>query len=198
MRTDYLRALIIPFALAGGYVLVQGCGNDGPTGPEGMPVSGAADMHCNGMSQETDQASCQARPPDAAPNAPDAAEESDYGETLFNQTGDDDDCKYHYSWKSTPIYKNFDIHFTLTLTNLKDGTPATGAAPEIEAFLSETHGAPPTDPHSKETGPGVYDIGPIQFDQPGKWTVRFHVFGSCLDLVETSPHGHAAFFVNVL
>jgi hypothetical protein len=202
MRLVQLRALIIPFALAGGYLFVEGCGSDKPSGPAGGPVTGATDQHCiapdgGQISQETDPAACQERPPDAAPSAPDASEESDYGETLNNQAGNDDDCKYHYDWTATPIYKNYDVHFTLTLSDLRRGSPAMGAAPYIEAFLNDTHGAPPTDPKSTETAPGVYDIGPIQFDAPGKWTVRFHVYGSCLDLVEESPHGHAAFFVNV-
>ena len=39
--------------------------------------------------------------------------------------------------------------------------------------------------------------GPIQFDMPGRWLIRFHVYHTCLDLVNTSPHGHAAFFLNV-
>jgi hypothetical protein len=40
-------------------------------------------------------------------------------------------------------------------------------------------------------------VGPIVFDQPGKWVVRFHFFENCDDLVEDSPHGHAAFYVQV-
>jgi hypothetical protein len=204
MRSDLLRVAILPFALAGGYLLVQGCGNDKPTGPAGGAVTGADDTHCVApdgglIAQSTDQAACQERPPDAAPGAPDAAEQTggDFGETLYNQSGNDDDCKYHYAWTATPIYESYDIHFTLTLTNLKDGTPAPGAKPYIEATINDLHSAPPTDPRSNETSPGVYDIGPIQFDVPGKWLVRFHVFGTCLDYAENSPHGHAAFFVNV-
>jgi hypothetical protein len=48
-----------------------------------------------------------------------------------------------------------------------------------------------------ETQPGVYTIGPHILDQSGKWYVRFHLFGSCEDTEETSPHGHGAFWVNV-
>ena len=32
---------------------------------------------------------------------------------------------------------------------------------------------------------------------PGKWTVRFHFNEICCDVNSDSPHGHAAFFVNV-
>ena len=50
---------------------------------------------------------------------------------------------------------------------------------------------------TEETSPGTYKIGPIVFDRPGGWVVRFHFFGSCDDYLDTSPHGHAAFFVTV-
>jgi hypothetical protein len=190
--------------MAGAYLVAQGCsGNDQPSGPQGGPVSGAADMHCTapdgGLSvQSTDQASCQARPDAAPPGTPDAdPNASDFGATMFGSKGNDDDCKYHYEWTSTPVYRNYDIHFTLTLTHLGDGTPATGADPYIEATLNDQFSAPPTDSKTKETAPGVYDIGPVQFDMPGMWLVRFHVYHTCLDLVDTSPHGHAAFWLNV-
>jgi hypothetical protein len=195
-----LAPFIAAAALAGGTLVtfgfIQGCGSDTPSGPPGGPVSGAADNHC-AMAQETSQASCQAKPDAAPPGTPDAAEESDYGSTMYNQSGDDDDCKYHYAWTSTPIYRSYDIHFTLTLTNKTDGTPATGADPYIEATLDDKFSAPPTDQKANEKSPGVYDIGPMQFDMPGMWLVRFHVFHTCLDLVDTSPHGHAAFFIKV-
>ena len=44
---------------------------------------------------------------------------------------------------------------------------------------------------------GTYKIGPIVFDKPGRWVVRFHLFGTCDDALATSPHAHAAFFVDV-
>ena len=47
-----------------------------------------------------------------------------------------------------------------------------------------------------ETSPGTYTYGPIRFDASGKWTVRFHLYEDCVD-GDTSPHGHAAFFVTV-
>ena len=194
------------FPLAGVVALAAGCGNDMPSGPQGGPVSGAADMHCiaddgGQIAQETDQSMCNARPPDAMPAdanlGPDAAEESDYGPTQYNQEGDDDDCKYHMKWTATPIYENYDVTFTLTVTQLVDGSPLTGADPLAEVYLNDTHPAPVTNQTATETSPGVYDIGPIQFDAPGQWTVRFHVYENCLDLLEVSPHGHDAFYVDV-
>jgi hypothetical protein len=191
------------FSLLFSFVLITACGNDMPSGPAGGPVAGAEDMHCiatdGGMiTQPTSQASCNAVPDAGPPGTPDADQTtSDYGATMYNQAGNDDDCKYHVSWTSTPIYENYDVHFTITVTTTVDGLPAQNAGPQAEVFLSDTHGAPPTDQVSSETSPGVYDIGPVRFDLPGKWTVRFHMYGTCKDLVETSPHGHAAFYVNV-
>ena len=182
---------------------ILGCGSDMPSGPAGGPVAGAEDMHCiaadGGMiTQVTSQASCQARPDAGPPGTPDADEtNNDYGETMYNQSGADDDCKYSVSWTATPIYENYDVHFTVTAKTTVDGQPATNANPVAEVYLSDTHGAPPTNQVATETSPGVYDIGPIRFDEPGKWTVRFHFYGDCLDLVASSPHGHAAFYVNV-
>jgi hypothetical protein len=195
--------LLVPATIAGAYLLIEGCGNEQPSGPQGGPVSGAADVHCTlsdggVIAQPTSQAACQAIPDAGPPGTPDADEtKTGYGDPMYGVEGDDDDCKYHMKWSSTPIYRNYDIHFTLTLTNKTDGAPATGAAPYIEATLNATFSAPPTDQKANETAPGVYDIGPMQFDMPGMWLLRFHTFGTCKDLVDTSPHGHGAFYLNV-
>ena len=77
-----------------------------------------------------------------------------------------------------------------------DGKPVLGAEPDSDVFLNDTHAAPNAGTKSAEKGNGVYEIGPIRFDQPGQWTVRFHFFGICPDAPD-SPHGHAAFYVNV-
>ena len=221
-RLNLLRAVTALSFAAGISAIIVACGSSGPempTGPAGGAVAGVVDMHCVGptgleITQATDQTKCMFRPPpdaavdahvalpDAAPGTPDAGPDagpvSDYGPTMFNQAGDDDDCKYHVSWTSTPIYENTDITFTMTATTLVDPGPVTGdVGPIIEAFLSDTHPAPDTNQHAVETAPGVYTIGPIQFDAPGMWTVRFHLFEQCFDLIAQSPHGHAAFYVNV-
>jgi hypothetical protein len=65
-------------------------------------------------------------------------------------------------------------------------------------YLSDTHVAPTTDQKFLETAmPGVYTVGPVRFDASGMWTVRFHFFETCTDFAEDSPHGHAAFYLNV-
>ena len=39
---------------------------------------------------------------------------------------------------------------------------------------------------------GTY-VGNVIFDQSGQWVVRFHIHEECADVLEDSPHGHAAF-----
>lgn len=122
--------------------------------------------------------------------------DSDYGDTLFNAEGDDDECKYHVSWTSTPVTQSKQVTFTVKVTSLVDGSAVTGAAPRAEVYLNETHPAPSVDKPSVEISPGEYTVGPVQFDASGQWTVRFHFFETCGDDA-MSPHGHAAFYVSV-
>ena len=192
--------------LAGGLcaTMFTSCGSSGPSGPAGGPVDGSADMHCVGQDpQATSQSVCQFRPPpDAAlpPDAPgttgpDAAPE--FGATMYGTEGDDDDCKYHVTWSSSPIYENDNVFFTVVATALVDNSVVTGANIYAEVYLNDTHPAPPTNQSAVESPPGTYKVGPIQFDEPGEWTVRFHLFENCLDYSPESPHGHAAFYVEV-
>jgi hypothetical protein len=121
----------------------------------------------------------------------------DYGPTLYNFEGDDDDCKYHVKWSSTAVKENVGVTFAVTATRLIDGAAATGANVELEVFLDTSHPTPTTDIPNTESSGGNYKVGPVVFDAPGKWTVRFHFYEMCSDEPEDSPHGHAAFFVNV-
>ncbi len=175
----------------------------------GGQVSGAASTRCvaadgGKTKQEVSEASCH---PDggAADHAPDAADAanddpaSDYGDTLYGTEGDDDDCKYHVKWSATNVCTGADATFKVGIV-----TTETGAAPlptgiRVEAYLDETHPAPNTNVTAKEdaTGTGIYTVGPVKFDKPGRWTVRFHFREECSDALESSPHGHAAFFVDV-
>jgi hypothetical protein len=173
----------------------------------GGPVTGDADMHCVGMpAQPTSQNDCHlTAPADAGPAPADAG--SDYGLTMFDSEGDDDDCKYHVKWTATAISEGTNVTFTVVATNKTDGSPLTGTTPTTgvgvganvyaEVYLDDTHPAPNTVQSSDETVPGTYAVGPIQFDAPGKWTVRFHFFEDCSDIADDSPHGHAAFYVDV-
>jgi hypothetical protein len=156
------------------------------------------------------QASCNvtfdspggALPAEPAP-APDAGADdagvdtSDYGPTMYGAAANDDDCKYYVSWTATPIKENADTFFTVTAIRLADMMPATCAGVRPDVSLSVAVGAPTPPNPSTEIAPGVYKVGPIKFSQAGIWTVRFHLFEECGDSQEDSPHGHAAFFVQV-
>jgi hypothetical protein len=166
----------------------------GPTGPAGGPVSGAMDVHCvaadgGAIVQETSQASCM---PDGGMATP-----LDYGATMYNSAGADDDCKYDVSWTSTPIRQNTDVTFTVNVKSRVDSSGVTGAGLDAEVFLTNKHPAPNSMQGTMESGGGTYTIGPVLFDASGTWTVRFHIFENCFDTLDTSPHGHAAFFVTV-
>ncbi|MDB4934296.1 MAG: hypothetical protein JWP87_1268 [Labilithrix sp.] len=134
--------------------------------------------------------------PDAAEADAGAPAGDEYGETIYNSEGDDDECKYHVKWESTPVAVNTDVTFSIVATNRNDSSPVAAAEPYAEIFLDETHPAPNTPSKTTETSPGHYTIGPVRFDAPGKWNVRFHFHADCVD-GEDSPHGHIAFFVNV-
>ena len=124
----------------------------------------------------------------------------DYGATMFNSSGNDDDCKYQTGWTSTPIIRNGNTTFYFTAIRTVDGTAATGANVYIEAFLpSANQIADSTHSQTVEmpAGSGAYTIGPIVFSQAGQWTVRFHLNGDCVDELPDSPHGHAAYYISV-
>jgi hypothetical protein len=188
--------------------------------PAGEPTPGAADVHCAGVpAQAVNGASCDAI--DAGATSDDAGSSGDagavpgpcgenggdYGATMYGTEADDDDCKYHVSYSASPICENNGTYFVVTATYLtrtgEDGGPAalTGASTYAELCLSNTHVAPPADGRPSqevvEGPPGTYTIGPVIFDAPGNWTVRFHFNEFCCDVVPDSPHGHAAFHVTV-
>jgi hypothetical protein len=179
----------------------------------GGPVTSpdGPDMHCidsggKVIKQVTSDKACNP-PADAGIPEPMAmsdedagADASEYGPTLYGSEADDDDCKYHVKWTASCIEQNKDVTFKVTVTKKADGTPMTDSAKDpipLDVFLSETHLGDETKLVSKETASGVYSAGPIRFDAPGKWTVRFHFRYKCVDLTPDSPHGHAAFYVNV-
>ncbi len=189
-------------SLCASVAILAACSSKDPA-PDNSPVGGPvattqADTHCGTKVQAVDPATCHASPEDAgAPTSTDdAGAVAEFGATLSGSEGDDDDCKYHVKWSSTPVRENTDVTFTMLLTELATGAPSAKANPYLEVTLDDNHPAPSTGSSSEPT-PGTYVIGPVRFDKPGKWTVRFHVSGDCTDAVESSPHGHAAFFVSV-
>jgi hypothetical protein len=188
-----------------------GTGGGGGSAGTGGPVDGPADTHCGTKSQVVNGAACQpatgaggggtgtstgtSTGAGGAMGAGGAA--SEYGTTLPNAEGDDDDCKYHVKWTATSISKDADVTFTAVVTTKADGKPVAAGELDIEAFLTDTHPAPNSGTKITESPTGTYKLGPVKFDAAGKWTVRFHIHEECVDLTEDSPHGHVAFFVNV-
>jgi hypothetical protein len=125
-----------------------------------------------------------------------------YGATMYNSSSNDDDCKYQIGWWSTPIQQNSKVTFWVSNVFTQDGTPmALINAPQntiAEVFLNDHHPAPNASAQvTTAVDAGIYMITPVTFDQPGQWTVRFHFNEECNDVSSNSPHGHAAFYVNV-
>jgi hypothetical protein len=210
-----LSRLLVAALFSTAAVTTVGCGDDTSTGGGvdmsagsdgsassctssngGGPVAGAADRHCyddgGGHFVTYDPAQCSV---DAGNDGSGGA--SDFGDTMYGTSGNDDDCKYAVSYSVAPICENDGVSFTVTLKDAVTLAPVTYAGTvRIEAFLTDTHPANTSATTSTLTAPGVYKIGPVAFDAAGTWTVRFHFFEDCTDS-PTSPHGHAAFFVKV-
>jgi hypothetical protein len=177
----------------------------------GMVTPGPADNHCvdtdgGTIVQPTSLADCH--PDVGAPDAPDMCA---YDSTKFGLESDDDDCKYHVKWSSSAICEQTSpgvgaVIVTVVATHKDDGTPLTGANTVVEFFTTppgdadcddmSTHPGFNSGVMLTEGPPGTY-TGPLYFDAPGAWTVRFHFHEECADILPTSPHGHAAFHVTV-
>jgi hypothetical protein len=158
-------------------------------------------MHCRGAVgvQAPDPNACHPTI-DMAGDMPDggASMTPDYGATMYNSDGYDDDCKYHVYFYSTPIRQGQPVTFYVSATIAISRLAALGANVRPEVFLSDTHPAPNSKTMTTEQGEGgYYTIGPILFDASGRWTVRFHLYEDCSDALPASPHGHAAFYIDV-
>jgi len=177
----------------------------------GLATDGPADDHCidadGGLTVTAVDPSVCHRTPEAGSD-----QGCPYGDTQFGMESDDDDCKYHVVWSSTPICEGTaPTIFTMTATYLGTNDPVTGAAPYTEVFTTTPLDAGGDAPYCDnlslhidllnksaamtEGPPGTY-TGPVYFDQPGAWTIRFHLVATCND-VPGSPHGHAAFHLTV-
>jgi hypothetical protein len=169
-------------------------------------VTGAIDNHCSAVTPIlTSQASCHpadAGAPAADAGAPDDAGAEPMAPVLFNAEADDDDCKYHVKFSTTPVLKNQNVTFNVTVTKLaENNAPATNADVVIESFLADNDLHPIPNNGTKTTespaASGKYTVTPVKFDASGRWVVRFHFYENCEDLLEDSPHGHVAFFYDV-
>jgi hypothetical protein len=208
-------------------VLALACSNNNSGGSgvsscasPGAAAQGPADSHCGGTIQVVDPAACSAGDDGGATGDDGGATGDDggatgddggggdagdigncndpgFGATMYGNSGADDDCKYDVSWTSDPICENQNVYFTVTVAYRSDHTPVTGANAQPDVALNCTHIIPnhPAET-SPEISPGVYRVGPIVFDLPGRWVFRFHFFETCNDSPD-SPHGHAAFYLDV-
>jgi len=184
-----LRSLLLLAVVA--VCAVAACSSEGPAGG---PATGAADTHCvapdgGQIVQDTSPSECH--PADAGAQAP------DYGETNYNTSAADDDCKYDVQFTVTAVRQDENATFVVKAISRADGSAVTGANARAEIYLSSTHPAPNVGTSTVESPPGTYTISPVQFDAAGRWTTRFHFFESCADDTEESPHGHAAFYIDV-
>jgi hypothetical protein len=207
-------ALVFSFAAL---VTLACSSSNSPVGPVGGPVTGALDSHCGSGATMTVQpiGTCVTGSPpanqsmcgiayaadtgaggDAGAPADDAGTGSEFGATLYNASGFDDDCKYQVAWTATPIRVNTGVTFTVVVTRLDDMQPAKCAGIYPDVFLNDTHAGLGPTTAAPESPPGTYKVGPVKFDVPGMWNVRFHLYGECSDAPD-SPHGHVAFYVNV-
>jgi hypothetical protein len=157
-------------------------------------VAGELDTHCTlddgGVKvQPTSRASCHLVDPDAGAPEP--------GAVRFNAEADDDDCKYHVTVRSSAVEQNHEMSLFAVVTSRVDGAPVAGANVMPEMWLSDAHLAPWTNPMSMESPAGTYEMMPLVFDAPGRWTVKLHIFGTCTDVAEDSPHAHVAFYFDV-
>jgi hypothetical protein len=188
------------WAACGLVALGAACSDDGGdtdggacVGGDGA-VAGDPDTHCG----PDDTQAIGACVPSA--EAAEEGEEEEEHPILSGREADDDDCKYHVRFENTCVAVNDPVTFTLTLTRKIDGAAGTGtnpAYPEIYLADDVTHISPSNDITAHEGPNGTYEIGPVIFDEPGRWVIRFHYFEDCSDVPEDSPHGHAAFYIDV-
>jgi hypothetical protein len=175
-----------------------------PTGKcESVAAAGAAS---SGTSGGDDSATAMDAGDDGGGDSANCGE-TGYGVTNYNKSAADDDCKYDVSWTSTPVCLNGNVYFTVTAkkragadggASVSDEPPLTGASVDAEVVHSDCMTiAPNSGQTTVEQGNGVYKVGPIKFSKSGKWVVRFHFNACCSDDPVDSPHGHAAFWINV-
>lgn len=198
------------------FPLLSGCSNGSEVAGVqtqavgGGPAQGPPDLHCmlsdgGVVAKPVNQASCMPSG-DGDPLNQDGGMVMDGGMTMnepdheprYGNAGDDDDCKYRVTWSASPIGRDRDVSFYVTVASLVDGAPVENASMRLEVFLDDTHPAQGTGGVNDEKPGGEYSLGPIRFDTPGRWTMRIHIDETCSDEMEDSPHGHAAFYIDVL
>jgi hypothetical protein len=200
MLTRSLRCALGALSIAA--ALGVACSDDDANGGQciggGGPVAGVNENHCieNGVQVKTPIGMCS--PSGEAEAEGDEGEEEEHA-ILFGREADDDDCKYHVSFDNTCVTLNQPVTFTLSLTRLIDGAPGSGTNPAYPEIFFEADGSlSPSNNITATEGPlGTYKIGPVLFNKPGRWVIRFHYFENCSELPPDSPHSHVAFYIDV-
>jgi hypothetical protein len=167
-------------------------GSGGSGAPPDGGSAGAKDAGSGGTSGG-DAAACGGPVPSSMPDTHCATPDGGRGDSVPPHNGneaDDDNCLYHMKFTVPCIQRNQNVSFTLDMKNLGTMTPATGAAPEIEATIGN-HPIPNSNPMTTEKN-GVYTIGPVRFDRMGRWTLTFHVYDSA-----PAKHSHVSFYLDV-
>ena len=173
----------------------------------GGPVEdGAVDMHCiddAGKAVTQEVGKCVSESDTGAPGAAGAGgagSEEEESEVHTTSSAQDDDCKYDVTFSVDCLELDRPATFTVKVTERAGGAPMTGDdpdSPEVYLASNPSHISPSNKINAPEGPPGTYKIGPIVFDESGRWVVRFHFNEECSDTPEDSPHGHVAFYVDV-
>jgi hypothetical protein len=200
LRPSHRLSLSVGLAMTSLITAAPGCSSsDNPQPPptqcmsDGGALPGMATDMCMGMFKTVGM--CMPDVADDGGMGTDAGTEP-LPDPAVGTSNYDDDCKYKVSFTYNCVQKGSPgTVFVVSLKSAMNDTPVPGADAYIEAFTGNHPAGGST--ASDEPTPGTYRIGPVVFDRNGQWTVRFHFFGNCSDKPEDSPHGHAAFLINV-
>ncbi len=201
--------------LVAAFLVAPACSNDSNDSPatppttdtmctnSGGPVEdGAVDMHCidaSGNAVIQPVGKCETGAVGTAGAGGAGSDES--FEVHTTSAAQDDDCKYDVSFTVGCVEVNQPVTFTVKVDKrAAAGGPMTGDDPNSpEVYLADnpSHISPSFRIKAPEGPPGTYKIGPVVFDESGRWVVRFHFNETCSDTPPDSPHAHVAFYIDV-
>jgi hypothetical protein len=199
--------------VAGSCLVAPACSNDDSASPptngtmcagsSGPVEDGAVDMHCidasgNAINQTIGK--CETESNTGQAGAGGATQDETY-DVHTTSSAQDDDCKYNVSFTVGCITVNQPVTFAVKVVKrAAPGGPMTGDdpnSPEVYFASDPSHITPSNQINAPEGPAGTYRIGPIVFDESGRWVIRFHLNEECSDIPDDSPHGHVAFYIDV-
>jgi len=130
-------------------------------------------------------------PPAASGNA-----SLDATDVRWGSAAADDSCKYDLAFSTTPITRGADVEFPLTATSRDDAAFVGGAQPVVEVTPPTGTPLPTSGQQWSEDPGGFYRVGPVRFDEPGRWRVTVRLFPQCSTL-GASPRAQATFWLDV-